>query len=261
MDLRQLDWSSPGYLPPCRQLVWRFMCHGGNHVVPSCWQPTASPLADVVDRRVCPGCQCNRGRHSRGNKGRGGRDRHVTAGREEPVALFVGMSVEECGRSMNRDVSGEDFASWVRPHLPAMVRAAASFGSRDVADDAVQEALERAWKHRRRFDPERGTARAWLVSIAVRRALSLRPRTTAHPLGAPTMVEGERTEVALLLRDLVDRLPRRQMEVTILFYYVDLSVATIAEVLGITEGAVKSTLSAARRSLQRQLEGAGVDGG
>jgi RNA polymerase sigma factor (sigma-70 family) len=55
------------------------------------------------------------------------------------------------------------------------------------------------------------------------------------------------------LRQCVAALPARQREVTVWFYYVDLPVDVIADILGITVGTVKSTLSDARAALARLL--------
>jgi DNA-directed RNA polymerase specialized sigma24 family protein len=39
-------------------------------------------------------------------------------------------------------------------------------GDRDLAEDVAQQTLERAWRRAATFDPDRGTVRAWLVTIA-----------------------------------------------------------------------------------------------
>jgi RNA polymerase sigma factor (sigma-70 family) len=50
-------------------------------------------------------------------------------------------------------------------------------------------------------------------------------------------------------------LPRRQREVLGLYYFVDLPVQQVADLLGISSGTVKSTLADARRSIQAHLAG------
>ena len=49
-------------------------------------------------------------------------------------------------------------------------------------------------------------------------------------------------------------LPRRQREVLVLRYYVDLSEAQIADAIGISRGAVKSHASRGMASLRLSLE-------
>lgn len=57
------------------------------------------------------------------------------------------------------------------------------------------------------------------------------------------------------LRDLVERLPARLRAVVLLHYYVDLSVADVARLLGRPEGTVKSDLHRARAVLLTAMEG------
>jgi len=59
----------------------------------------------------------------------------------------------------------------------------------------------------------------------------------------------QRAEVLEALR----RLPRRQREVLALRYYLDLSEAEIAEMLGISRGAVKSHASRGVAALRTDL--------
>ena len=59
-----------------------------------------------------------------------------------------------------------------------------------------------------------------------------------------------RTEALELLRPL----PARQRTAAALFFSADLSVAEIAAVMSISEGAVKSHLSRARDTLRKALE-------
>jgi len=57
------------------------------------------------------------------------------------------------------------------------------------------------------------------------------------------------------LETLISRLPRRQREVIGLYYFVDLPVQQVAELLGVSSGTVKSTLADAHRSIQFHLAG------
>ena len=61
----------------------------------------------------------------------------------------------------------------------------------------------------------------------------VQPRGLDHPLEAT-----------------VAGLPRRQREVVGLYYFVDLPVQQVADLLGISAGTVKSTLADARRSIE-----------
>ncbi|MCU1677973.1 MAG: polymerase, sigma-24 subunit, subfamily, partial [Frankiales bacterium] len=80
--------------------------------------------------------------------------------------------------------SGDAFVRWVEPQLPTMARLARRLAGSE-ADDVVQDALEKAWRHRRRFDPSRGTAAAWLLTIVANEARRRRRSVTEPLLDAP----------------------------------------------------------------------------
>lgn len=119
-------------------------------------------------------------------------------------------------------------------------------------DDVVQESLTRAWRRWETFDPGRGTARSWLLAIVADRARRhnrrrFRPVFAAAPDQAQTAGDGDVLAV-------VARLSRRQRMAVELHYFLDLPVAEVAEVMGCSEGTVKSTLHDARIRLRQLLE-------
>ena len=72
-----------------------------------------------------------------------------------------------------------------------------------------------------------------------------------EPGSSGTVGEGaDRVDVLAALRSL----PFRQRQATILYYWGDLPVAAIAELMGLTEGAVRAHLAHARRALRPDLE-------
>lgn len=60
---------------------------------------------------------------------------------------------------------------------------------------------------------------------------------------------------ALEMRDALSGLPARQREAVTLFYVGDLSIHAIAEVMNISDGAVKAHLSHGRKRLRELLDG------
>lgn len=148
--------------------------------------------------------------------------------------------------------TGDPFDVWVRPHLAAMQRYAARLTSPAHADDVVQEALVRAWRRRSTYDANRGEPLAWLLAIVRDRARRVRPRqvlTLAEHDGT-VQLHPEDIDLARAL----DGLSPRQREAVDLYYYVDLDVATIAELMGCAEGTVRATLHQARLALRQLLE-------
>jgi RNA polymerase sigma-70 factor (ECF subfamily) len=129
-------------------------------------------------------------------------------------------------------------------------------GSHDAAEDAVQEALARAWE---RSDTDAiGSLPAWVTRVSLNLAKSrlrrIRAEATAKQrLGAAAEQHaapgGMRTDVERAL----GTLPRRQREVTVLRYYLGMDVAEIARTLGVSDGTVKTQLFRARQALAREL--------
>jgi RNA polymerase sigma-70 factor (ECF subfamily) len=152
-------------------------------------------------------------------------------------------------------VPDDEFAAWVAPHLEAMARLAARLAGTADRDDVVQEALARAWRKRHTFDAGRGTPRTWLLAIVADQARKGRRRrrpdvTTNGADRVVAAVDGDRVDLERALA----QLPTRMRLAIDCVYFVGLTVAETAAVMGVTEGTVKSTLSKARAHLQSRLE-------
>lgn len=135
-------------------------------------------------------------------------------------------------------------------------------GRREDLDDLVQEAFLRAFRGLSRLtDPERFGA--YLHRIAhnisvdrVRRAGRdpvptedvdfATPEATAH-------VADIREERLERMRQQVGRLPLALREAVLMFYFEQRSMAEIADMLGVTEGAVNQRLHRARQQLKLSL--------
>lgn len=139
-----------------------------------------------------------------------------------------------------------------------MLRAALlATGDRDAARDATQEAFKRAFMRWRRLGRE-PWAGGWVMTTALnlcrrrardaRREEELLVRTFERPAAA--VADGTAADTIAALR----RLPFRQRQATILYYWGDLPVATVAELMGAAEGTVRALLAQARSSLRTMLE-------
>ena len=151
----------------------------------------------------------------------------------------------------------DDFAEWVRPHLPAMSRLAARLAPGCDRDDIVQEALVRAWRKRRLFDPARGTASAWLLALTADRARRARTRQRVSLELTDVAAAPGRDDEVLDLSRALDRLSARQRLAVDCVYFAGLSVADTAAIMKCAEGTVKSTLSDARARLRTAMEVSG----
>lgn len=153
-------------------------------------------------------------------------------------------------------------------HGPALYRyARGKLGDARDAEDVVQEALVRAWRHAATFDPERGNERAWLFGIT-RNLIADRHRPRRLRLvpydGAIDLRQGEpdpeldRVVEASLVADALANLSPEHRQVIVSAYYRGSSTSQIAEDLGIPQGTVKSRLFYGLRALRLGLEEAGV---
>jgi len=135
-----------------------------------------------------------------------------------------------------------------------MSRLAARLAPNADRDDVVQDALVRAWRKRDQYDESRGTAAKWLLAITADQARRARRRRRPFALVAEITVPTGLPDDRVDLEAAVARLAGRQKLAVDCFYFVDLSVAETAAVMGCSEGTVKSTLSDARKRLRRLLE-------
>jgi RNA polymerase sigma-70 factor (ECF subfamily) len=116
---------------------------------------------------------------------------------------------------------------------------------RAAAEDVAALAFERAYRRRDRFDPRRGSQRAWLFTIARNAALDelrRRKRTTALVVDpedpAARDAGGEDDEAAVrraAVRAALAALEPRDRELVALKFEAGLSNREIAEVLGVSE--------------------------
>jgi RNA polymerase sigma-70 factor, ECF subfamily len=146
------------------------------------------------------------------------------------------------------------FLLLVEPHLPAAYRLAIGMlRSETDAEDAVQEAMLKAWRHFDRF--RRGSdLRPWLFTIVANEcrdqrrsrwwSVIRRSDTPDDFVDATSSVD----PATLDLRRALYHLPHDQRFVLILRYYLDLSYEEVAQTLGISTKAAKSR---AYRALDR----------
>jgi RNA polymerase sigma-70 factor (ECF subfamily) len=134
----------------------------------------------------------------------------------------------------------------------------ASVGDKDVAADAVDEALARAWNRVRRGHDIDSIA-AWVRVVAMNvyrdahRKQVVEDRYRAALVRTQLDTSHEAWHLSVYVREVLSELSPRQREVAVLYVICDLPVATIASELGISVGTVKSMLSRARTALVATL--------
>ncbi len=133
--------------------------------------------------------------------------------------------------------------------------ATAILGDPERAKDAVQDAFAAAVRKRRSFRGD-GPLEAWIWRTVVNTALNQRRISQPELPGSERNGDAPHDQDDLdptELRSNLRLLPERQRLVLFLRYYADLDYATIASVLGISEGTVAATLHHAHSVLRRRL--------
>lgn len=136
-------------------------------------------------------------------------------------------------------------------------------GDRQLAEDLLADAFERALRRRARFDPRRGSEKTWLYAIAVNlvRDQARRERAAMDALenaGLPETGQvddgalGAVEDRDLLARALI-KLSDDEREAIALRFGSDLKLREVARVVGEKEDAVEKRISRALEKMRRDL--------
>lgn len=130
-----------------------------------------------------------------------------------------------------------------------------ALGSPQDADDAVQEVFLRLFRHKGAFGGEEHLRR-WLLRVTVnycRDVLKSPWRKRRAPWeAAAELPVFDRPEQAALYQEVM-ALPEKYRTVLNLFYYEELGVREIGELLGVGESTVTTRLARARKRLKERL--------
>ena len=133
-----------------------------------------------------------------------------------------------------------------------------------LASDAVHDALLQVWRHSARFDPERGNADAWLVSLVRYRALDIARRqmretpgltlpeqTDSDPDALSRLVTSDDSEA---LRHCLQQIEAPRRSLVLLAFIEGLTQSEVAARVGQPLGTVKSSIRRALLSLRGCIE-------
>ncbi|HEV8459452.1 MAG TPA: sigma-70 family RNA polymerase sigma factor [Gaiellaceae bacterium] len=133
-----------------------------------------------------------------------------------------------------------------------------------LAQDAVQDAFLAVWRTAAAFDPARGKASTWLLTLVHRRAVDVvrrEDRRRAEPLDDAPVAAGDAVDESAEVREerrrvqaALAQLPPDQREALELAYYGGLSQSELAERLGVPLGTVKSRMFTGLSKLRDLLD-------
>lgn len=137
-------------------------------------------------------------------------------------------------------------------------------GNLEDAEDIVQEAFVRVWRHLARFDTGQSFS-TWLFRIITNLAYDVLRKRIKHHTSITQWGDSidfvtqesntdEALQIAMTIRYKAARLPITQQLVFVLRDLQELSVAEVAQILQISENAVKVNLHNARHAIRLQLE-------
>jgi RNA polymerase sigma factor (sigma-70 family) len=196
---------------------------------------------------------------------------------------------EHVGRQAGRDVRPSQWERTTRDRLIAGEEGAlnevydqySSFvyglalrviGEARAAEDVSQDVFVAVWERAGAFDPDRGSLRTWLGTLAHRRAVDhvrreearrrRAIRDAARPVSTPDVEEMALALVtAERVRSALETLPDEQWRAIQLAYFGGKTYRQVAEVLGIPEGTAKSRLRLGLRRVADVIETETVAGG
>jgi len=176
-----------------------------------------------------------------------------------PLAA-VGHQSSAAGDTVEEPES--EIARCVRTEYARLVRVVTIVaGSVELAEDAVQEAFARAWE-RSEQGQEFIHLPGWITTVALNESRSRHRRRSTEGRAvdrwrarpeASERLDPEHAHEAEQVRVALDALPRRQRDVVVLHYLMDLDVATTARLLRVSQSTVKSALDRARQKLAVSL--------
>jgi len=182
--------------------------------------------------------------------------------RNEPDGAELEALLSRCGAGDRAAL--ETLYAQVAPILLAVLMRI--LRRRDAAEDALQDVFVSVWQRARQFDPIRGRALAWLVSMARYRAIDLqratRPAVAMSEVSAlePQLQSEDPAESsdmlgagALLLRCL-EQIAAPQRRCLMLAYEEGLTHSEIARAVNEPLGTVKSWVRRSLLVLRRCLE-------
>ena len=137
--------------------------------------------------------------------------------------------------------------------------------NRTLAEEVTQDTFLKIWQQPTTWDPNRGKFIGWLLTITRYTAIDRLRKEQRRPLrnavelddarlGVRGLVDDPNWEDKRILRALLDRLPKEQIQVIELAFFQGMSHSEISEYLGLPLGTVKTRVRLGLRRLKLAKE-------
>ena len=188
---------------------------------------------------------------------------------DQPVAALHDLADEDLMQLVRKGDSAAFEVVYDRHSTAAYSLAYRMVGSRNAAEDVVQEAFLSLWRSGARYDRARGSVRTWVLGIVHNRAIDSLRRSLVHDRrrasdeGIDERFEArERPEVEAARNDeprqvqaALRTLPDEQCRVIELAYFGGFSHSEIAEMLKTPIGTVKGRMRLGLEKMRGHLGG------
>jgi RNA polymerase sigma-70 factor, ECF subfamily len=188
---------------------------------------------------------------------------------DKPVEAMHDLADEELMQLVRKGNSAAFEMVYQRHATAAYSLAYRMVGSRNAAEDVVQEAFLSLWRSGARYDRARGSVRTWVLGIVHNRAIDALRRSLPHDRRRAsdegieerfearerTEVQAARNDEARELQAALRTLPDEQCKVIELAYYGGFSQSEIATMLETPIGTVKGRMRLGLEKMRGQLGG------
>jgi RNA polymerase sigma-70 factor (ECF subfamily) len=176
----------------------------------------------------------------------------------DEVAMLLGLCAQ---------ADGDAFRRLYELESPALYAVALRITRQPaLASDAVHDALLQVWRNAARFDPARGNARAWLLSLVRYRALDAMARIRREAPGMETPEQTDpdpgpldrlmETRAGQALHRCLEQVAADRRGWVVLAFIEGLTHSEVAARVGAPLGTVKSGIRRALQTLRVCLDGA-----
>ena len=174
-------------------------------------------------------------------------------------------SLAERIRSGDAEALGELYDAYASAALATAMRVV---GGREEAEDVVHDAFVTVWRKIGGFDAERGSVRAWLMTVVRNRAID-RVRARRHVMDVddadersllrtgpnPTWEAALDRTSAAEMRAAIEKLPEEQRRAIELAYFGGYTYREVADATGVAAGTANGRLRLALTKLRESLTG------